>query len=77
MHHLDSAAGEAEGHGPDGTAAGPVHEIVDLGDDVLGGLGEAGRCGGVGWQGLGVGTRGGGGSVEDAELRSAWRWRVR
>ena len=35
MHHFDSAASEAEGHGPDGPTTGPVQEIIDLGDHVF------------------------------------------
>lgn len=30
MHHLHGAAGEPEGHRPDGPAAGPFHQIVHL-----------------------------------------------
>lgn len=56
MHHLHRAAGEAESHGPDGAAAGPVDEVVDLGDDVLDHLGKGG--GGGRWRGAGVGGRG-------------------
>ena len=54
VHHFDGAAGEAEGHGPDGAAAGPVHEIVDLGDDELRRLGDAdGRgSGGRRWRSI-------------------------
>ena len=29
VHHLDSAAGEAEGHGPEGALAGPVGDLVE------------------------------------------------
>src|SRR5207248_8915705 len=32
-HHLDGAAGEAEGHGPEGVFAGPVDGEVEAGDD--------------------------------------------
>lgn len=49
VHHFDGAAGEAEGHGPDGAGASPIHEIVDLGDDVLHRLGDAGG-GGSRWR---------------------------
>ena len=30
VHHFDSATCEAEGHGPDGAATSPVHQIVNL-----------------------------------------------
>jgi hypothetical protein len=36
VHHLHGAAGQTKGHRPDGTAAGPIHEIVDLRDHELG-----------------------------------------
>jgi len=29
VHHLDGAAGEAEGHGPEGALAGPVGDLVE------------------------------------------------
>ncbi len=29
MHHFDGAAGEAEGHGPEGALAGPVGDLVE------------------------------------------------
>ena len=29
VHHFDSAAGEAEGHGPKGALAGPVGDLVE------------------------------------------------
>ena len=28
MHHFDGAAGEAEGHGPEGALPGPVSDLV-------------------------------------------------
>lgn len=31
MHHLDGAAGEPEGHGPEGALAGPVGDLVERG----------------------------------------------
>ena len=37
MHHLDGAAGEAEGHGPEGALARPVGDLVEggsCGEDV-------------------------------------------
>lgn len=43
VHHLDGAAGEPEGHGPDGATAGPVHQIVDLRDHELRRLGQPRR----------------------------------
>merc|ERR1712177_43274 len=43
MHHLYGAAGEAKSHGPDGAAAGPVQEIIDLGNHVFACLGDACR----------------------------------
>src|SRR5258706_113276 len=33
MHHLDRAAGEAEGHGPERAGPRPVEHVVDLRDD--------------------------------------------
>lgn len=45
VHHFDGAAGEAEGHGPDGAAAGPVHQIVHLRDHELRRLRNAGGRG--------------------------------
>ena len=39
VHHLDAAAGEAEGEGPEGAVAGPVGEGVEAGAEEL-----AGRC---------------------------------
>ena len=36
MHHLDRASREPESHGPEGSLAGPIDEVVDLGDHVLG-----------------------------------------
>ncbi|KAF5940545.1 hypothetical protein HYC85_021712 [Camellia sinensis] len=35
VHHFHGAASEAEGHGPDGAAACPVHQIVHLRDHKL------------------------------------------
>jgi hypothetical protein len=38
VHHLDGAAGEAEGHGPEGGLAGPVGDYVQrgaVGDSVV------------------------------------------
>lgn len=35
MHHLDGAAREAEGHGPERSLARPVDKVVDLGDGIL------------------------------------------
>lgn len=35
MHHLDGAAGEAEGHGPEGALAGPVGDLVHCGSGVF------------------------------------------
>ena len=29
MHHFDGAAGEAEGHGPEGGLAGPVGDLIE------------------------------------------------
>jgi hypothetical protein len=29
VHHFDGAAGEAEGHGPEGALAGPVGDLVE------------------------------------------------
>lgn len=65
MHHLDGAASEPEGHGPDGPAPGPIHQIVDLGDHELRRLGEAswGRRG-RGRRAFISGGRRGGGGVE-------------
>lgn len=86
MHHLDGAAGETKGHGPDGTAACPVHEIVYLGDHELRGLGEArwrGR-GRRGWSprirsrtvaGAGAGREGREGGVEGEDTLSRERQR--
>ena len=31
VHHFDGAAGEAEGHGPEGGLAGPVGDLVEGG----------------------------------------------
>ena len=28
VHHFNSAAGEAEGHGPEGTLAGPIGDLI-------------------------------------------------
>lgn len=33
VHHLDGAAGEAEGHGPEGALAGPVCDLVERGSE--------------------------------------------
>lgn len=35
VHHLDGAAGQTEGHGPEGALAGPVDQVVDAGYRVL------------------------------------------
>lgn len=35
MHHFHGAACETEGHGPEGTLAGPIDEIVDARDGVF------------------------------------------
>lgn len=35
VHHLDAAAGEAEGEGPEGAVAGPVGEGVETGAGSL------------------------------------------
>jgi len=37
VHHFDGAAGEAEGHGPEGALAGPVGDLVE-------GCSEEGGC---------------------------------
>ncbi len=34
VHHFDGAAGEAEGHGPEGALAGPVGDLVEGGSGV-------------------------------------------
>lgn len=46
VHHLDGAAGEPKGHGPDGPAPGPVHEVVHLRDHELRRLRDPGGGGG-------------------------------
>ena len=33
MHHLDSTAGEAKGHGPKGALAGPVRNLIESSPD--------------------------------------------
>jgi len=38
VHHLHGAAGQPKRHGPDGPHAGPVQELVHLGDHELRGL---------------------------------------
>ena len=35
VHHLDGAAGQAKGHGPEGALPGPVDQVVDAGNRVL------------------------------------------
>jgi len=45
VHHLDSAACEAKGHGPDGALAAVVHQVIDLGQCHVCG-GRRGREGG-------------------------------
>lgn len=57
VHHFDGAAGEAEGHGPEGALAGPVCDLVE------GCAGERGRgreCVSVGLVGGGWGGGRGG-----------------
>ena len=44
LHHLDGAAGQTEGHGPERTGASPVDEVIDLGGDEAA-LGKALRVG--------------------------------
>lgn len=87
VHHLDGAAGEAEGHGPDGAATSPVHEIVHLGDHELRSLGEARRRGrgGGGWSpsirsraGARTGIEGREGGVQgEGALRRKRKWEAR
>ena len=67
VHHLDGAAREPERHGPDRPAAGPVHEVVDLRDHVLGGLRDPRRGWGRRRGGAGVLGGGGGGGGEGGE----------
>lgn len=33
MHHLDGAAGQTEGNGPQGTSSGPVDDLIELAKD--------------------------------------------
>lgn len=61
MHHLHGAAGQPEGHRPDGAAADIVHEIVDLRDHELRRLGHPGWGGARRREGGRVGRRRGGG----------------
>ena len=35
VHHLDGAAGESEGHGPQGALAGPVGDLVHCGSGIF------------------------------------------
>ena len=35
MHHLDSTAGEAKGHGPKGALAGPVRNLIECSSDGI------------------------------------------
>ena len=48
VHHFDGAACQAECHGPDGTLARPVDELVDFADDKLRLVGRHGGAQGAG-----------------------------
>ena len=63
MHHLHGAAGEPEGHGPDRSPTGPVHQVIYLGDHELRRLRETRRRSGGrrrAWSGVGSRCRRGG-----------------
>lgn len=71
MHHLHGATGESEGHGPQGSLARPVDEVVDFGHGVFDLVGGGhGAVGGEefvdGLEALERGRGGGGGTGQVA-----------
>jgi hypothetical protein len=70
VHHLHRAAGQAEGHGPQGAHARPVDHGVHLGHHIVQGLG------GGGGHGLGGGVGGSHLAGQAAPGAACWRGRV-
>jgi hypothetical protein len=63
VHHLHGAAGQPEGHGPDGPPPGPVHQIVHFRYHKLRRLRKSRRRGRGRW-GPRIGSRGAGAGGE-------------